>query len=399
MRFTLLILLILTPFLSACNSMFQGYRMETTQRLASKNQMYKRVVTGGMFTLTTYERIHNKGGVATVYIEGDGQGFFMDHDAGFNPTPVNPIGMQLAAIDPSKNVIYMGRPCQYTSEANTEFCPRRYWTTHRYAPEVIDTYQDALDQFRRLHDISAFHIVGYDGGAAIALLTAAKRNDVLTVRTVAGVLDHAAMTNLMDRPALNGSVNPVDVTGYLRDIPQHHFIGGQDEITPPAVFFSYKQAMGLSPCLRYTLVEPATHIRGWYERWDRLLQKPVDCNAHVNAGTDLRPSGLGQGHSNTDMTDGREKGLGSHMSRKGRLDNEPPAVPPMDVRQNSRPSQPDVRGQMNDEDIIRWKTPDTGDRHQAQHGPNISRPPGYKPNAADMQNQMQGPRISRPPGY
>ena len=40
--------------------------------------------------------------------------------------------------------------------------------------------------------IKGIHLIGYSGGGAIAVLTASRREDVLSVRTIAANLDHSA---------------------------------------------------------------------------------------------------------------------------------------------------------------------------------------------------------------
>ncbi len=412
----LLALLIIFPLITACNSMLHGVRDQSAKRLAYKNHMYKRVIGGGFFNITAYERVNRRGKPATIYIEGDGQGFFMDHDTPFNPTPVNPIGMQLAAVDQSPNVIYLGRPCQYTSDANTERCPERYWTTHRYAPEVIEAYEDVLDQLRRLHSVPAFHVVGYDGGGAVAMLLAARRKDILTVRTVAGVLDHAVMRTHMERDALLGSMNPVNITQQLKNIPQHHFIGGQDDITPPSVFFSYKQAMGPSRCMRYTLVEPAEHIRGWYERWDRLLRYPVDCSApqvDPNLMPTLPPMNVAEktlgektlgGMGEKTLMRGNEKTFAAqppmNVTRDTEMMNEQynPQVFNAPMQQNQYPlSIQQQSAPMQQQSMPQAAPSQPVFAPMYTNGP-ISHGPGYQ-QPMTQQQPMAAPQVSHPPQY
>ena len=71
------------------------------------------------------------------------------------------------------------------------------------------------------------------------------------------------------------SLNAVDFANDLRNVPQHHFIGGQDETIKPAVLHSYLQAMGNTPCVRHTLIQEAEHARGWVEKWPDLLKYEV----------------------------------------------------------------------------------------------------------------------------
>ena len=86
----------------------------------------------------------------------------------------------------------------------------RYWTTHRFAPEVIRASDLALDRLKTLFGAQRLVLVGYSGGAAVALLVAARRHDMGQIITVAGNLDHQAWTHYHHVQALSGSLNPVD---------------------------------------------------------------------------------------------------------------------------------------------------------------------------------------------
>jgi len=71
---------------------------------------------------------------------------------------------------------------------------------------------------------------------------------------------------------LNNSLNAIDFVDDLRDVPQHHFIGGQDETIKPAVLNSYLQAIGNSACVKHTMIQEAEHARGWVDKWPNLLK-------------------------------------------------------------------------------------------------------------------------------
>jgi hypothetical protein len=99
----------------------------------------------------------------------------------------------------------------------------------------------------------------------------------LSLRTVAGNLDHKTHSAYHKVAQLTGSINPPDLAPRLRAVPQIHFIGGQDEIVPPAVLHSYVQALGPTNCLQYQLVQEAAHDKGWVEKWPGLLAEKPRC--------------------------------------------------------------------------------------------------------------------------
>lgn len=279
MRFNKITGLLSIAVLSGCiATTFPYMRAETAQRIAAPAWMIKRDINANAFSLRAYERIHNRGGVAHIYIEGDGSEYTSPSEWKNNPTPKNPIALHLASKDNAQNVIYIARPCQYTAMASsTSSCDEKYWKDSRYSHEVIDAYNEALDDIASRYNISAFHMIGYSGGAAVATLLAADRPDILTLRTVSGILDHKTQRSLLSLNTLTDSQNPVDDALDLIDTPQYHFIGGQDATVPPAVVHSYLQAMPPTNCVQTMLVQEAAYEDGWVEKWPELLKLPVRC--------------------------------------------------------------------------------------------------------------------------
>ena len=179
-------------------------RTETAQRIAAPAWMIKRDITANPFLLRAYERIHDRGGIAHIYIEGENSGAISD------ATPLNPVALHLASKDKADNVIYIARPCQYTGMVSpAEKCDSRYWEKSRFSQSVIDSYNKALDDIAMRYDIRAFDLIGYGGGGSIATLLAAGRSDVTSLRTVSGILDHEAYTQATQEEPLSDSLNPV----------------------------------------------------------------------------------------------------------------------------------------------------------------------------------------------
>lgn len=281
--------------LTACVAAdYPEMREDSAKRAAAPVFMMKRDIAANPFMLRAYERVYQKDAPATLYIEGDGLAYATPDMASGNPTPVDPVSLRLAARDGGKNAIWLGRPCQYNKGwQNGKECPAAYWTNKRFAPEVIESYMMALDNIKRYHDVTGFNIVGYDGGAAIATILAGKRDDILSLRTVAGNLDHRVMSQLHNVTFLDGSLNPIDFAAQVARIPQRHFIGKLDRVTPPAVFNSFVQNAGNASCMNVTLVDDADHERGWVEKWTVLKDMPLDCGNPVEpAPVQFDPSPL-----------------------------------------------------------------------------------------------------------
>lgn len=270
--------------LSACHEV-PTIRRDSAMRTALPVHMIPRVVPADPFTLQGYERVHQKFTTAVLYIEGDGPTYASPTTLNFTSTPVDPVGLRLAAQDGSKNVVYLARPCQYRNSKyqGKDECPKVFTTDAKFSEAVIHGYNAALDNIKAYHDVTGFEIVGYDGGAAIAAILAAQREDIVSLRTIAGNLDTKATADLHKVAVPNKSYNPADYANQLRDMPQRHFVGKLDKVTPPAVYASYSQKLGNTPCNAASLIDNADHEHGWTEQWSTLRNLPAACTQPVEA--------------------------------------------------------------------------------------------------------------------
>jgi hypothetical protein len=244
-----------------------GGRHDAAYRIAEHGNLQEINIATNPFLLRGYERIAMRGEAVTIYIEGDGLSWLSKSQPSRNPTPDNPIALKLAQQDHSTNVIYLARPCQYTGRTDGQACDQSYWMGSRYAPEVLSAYNDALNQIRSKTGASGFHLVGFSGGATVAALLAGQRDDILTLRSVAGNLDHRAHSEVHNVSYLRNSLNPPQYAEKLAEIPQVHFIGGHDKIVPKAVYDRYSAALPHQHCTRYHIAENADHNKGWSEFW------------------------------------------------------------------------------------------------------------------------------------
>ncbi len=229
------------------------------------------------FKLTSYQRITTKNPEFSIYIEGDGKAWLNKKRASLDPTPRNSVVLKLANLDPADNVIYLARPCQYTKTVDGSPCDQKYWTSHRFAPEVIEAMNSALDDIKQRHQITGFNLIGFSGGGNIAALLAAKRGDVMSIRTVAGNLNHELQSNIHSVSEMPQSLSAKDVAHHISYIPQMHFVGSEDQIVPRQLYDSYKKESGSSGCVQSYVVNGVEHIKGWESVWKSLLNKPVRC--------------------------------------------------------------------------------------------------------------------------
>jgi len=172
-------------------------------------------------------------------------------------------------------VAYLARPCQFTVPAANPRCGIAYWTDKRFAPEVIAATDAAID--RMVGSGTRINLVGYSGGGAVAVLVAARRRDVISIRTVAGNLDHDEVNRIHQVSPMPGSLNAIDVAPQLASIPQLHFSGADDDTVPPAIADRFRAAAG-GRCVKSLVVPGASHESGWPERWPGLLAMRPSCD-------------------------------------------------------------------------------------------------------------------------
>lgn len=255
-------------------------RPDTARLLAAPAFMEERIIPAAPFALTAYERVRRMGGDADVYIEGDGQAWLSPRVPSLDPTPANPVALHLATRDDGPNVIYLARPCQYSRMLDNPkaTCDMAWWTSKRLSAEVLDSLNAALGDIKTRYRIGKFNLIGYSGGGGAAVLLAAKRDDIASIRTVAGNLDHDTFTAYHNISPMSGSINPLKAADKITSIPQLHFIGEWDEVVPQSIVRNFLQAAGDGGCVHYEIVKEATHDKGWVNRWPDLLKEPVNCS-------------------------------------------------------------------------------------------------------------------------
>lgn len=243
---------------------------ERAGRIAAENGWRPVVWRGAMLPVCGYIKT-SPGPAATewiVYLEGDGHAWDDRHSPSTDPTPKVPLALQLAIQDPSPNVLYLGRPCQYECR-NDIRCHQRYWTSHRYAETVIDSMDAAIKGVigKKADKIG---LIGYSGGGAVAVLLADRRDDVDWLITIAGNLDHGAWTNYHGVSPLSGSLEPADAAEGVQHIPQVHYVGEEDDIVPKAVVRGFLDRMSDPERSHLIEIPSRGHRDGWREDWVKL---------------------------------------------------------------------------------------------------------------------------------
>jgi len=254
-------------------------RLTTADAIAQEAGFRRVRVRTAPFLLTTYSRIREPGKGLHIYIEGDGYAWVTRNRVSGDPTPRRPVALELAAEDPAPNVVYLARPCQYTPMEMDTTCEEIYWTDKRFSEEVIRSMDQAVDRFVKDAQSSGIDLIGYSGGGAVAVLVAARRRDVQSLRTVAGNLDPNGLNEYHEvSPLDDASLDPMQVAGKLNLIPQYHFTGTNDPVVPPFIAKNFLERSANVSCVHSMEVNGADHVNGWTEAWPRLLELPLNCS-------------------------------------------------------------------------------------------------------------------------
>ena len=265
-------LTVISMLTSCASTNLQSQRTKSAN-LAIKAGWIRTALDAGNFSLIGFTPANaNPSDVLTVYIEGDGLAWIDSSTPSFDPTPLNPVALRLALRDPNTAVAYLARPCQYTAENERKNCNSRYWTSHRFAPEVIEATNLAVDQLMAHQGAKLVRLIGYSGGGAVAALVAARRHDVDMLITVAGNLDPALWTKTQAISPMSESLNPADYWKELQDIPQQHYVGSHDTNIDASITTSYiSRFHDALPSM--TVMPSFTHDCCWEQVWPTLVNQ------------------------------------------------------------------------------------------------------------------------------
>lgn len=166
----------------------------------------------------------------TIFIEGDGRPWIDQIHVARDPTQSQLLMLELARLS-STDVLYLGRPCYHG--VKDEMCHYRFWTSHRYSPEVVASMVQLAGQRLEAGSYQKLILVGHSGGGALASLMACSFSVPTLLVTLSANLDTEAWARHHDWTPLQGSLNPATASLQCPWVTHHHFQGGEDENTPP----------------------------------------------------------------------------------------------------------------------------------------------------------------------
>ncbi len=238
---------------------------EHLQRQAEESGFSRQTLAGNGFQLEAFFKAGSGSSpVLHVYLEGDGSPWASFTRVSADPTPRNPLMLELMRLDRSPS-LYLGRPC-YNGHAQDPGCSPWLWTHGRYGPDVTAAMAAALAAFLREHPHAGLVFIGHSGGGALALLLARRFPATLAVLTLAGNTDIDRWADLHQYSRLRGSLNPADFAGG--EFPELHYLGEKDEVIPPALF---RPVLDKRRNARITTVPGFDHVCCWDSLWPKIL--------------------------------------------------------------------------------------------------------------------------------
>ncbi|MBP1145256.1 putative esterase [Pseudomonas sp. PvP027] len=207
-----------------------------------------------------------------VYLEGDGHAWATATQPSLDPSPRKLFVPRMAINDPTPSV-YLARPCQFIT---APACNPALWTDRRFSQDVVTSLSSALDQMKQRYGNNEFELIGYSGGATLALLLAGQRNDITRIQTIAGNLAPKQWTALKGLSPLTGSLDPLDYIQRLALIPQRHLSGTRDEMIPTELATLYSTQLGSGACSQLIVVSGPSHEAGWEEVWKLWRERDLE---------------------------------------------------------------------------------------------------------------------------
>lgn len=224
-------------------------------------------LVGEGFTHTVYRNSPSQDSSELhVYLGGDGTPWIDGKVVAWDPTPRNPVGLRLMALDDAPS-IYLGRPC-YHGHSGSPPCSPTLWTYERYSTAVIESMTSALQTIIAQGEYEKLILIGFSGGGGLAMFLAEKFPQTKQVVTLAGNLDIEAWVRLHDYDQLYGSLNPGAMQPLPEDIQQYHFAAAEDDNIPPWIIEAAVKNQNNSQIIR---VDGFTHGCCWEKIWQSVL--------------------------------------------------------------------------------------------------------------------------------
>ncbi|MBI5890663.1 MAG: alpha/beta hydrolase [Nitrosomonadales bacterium] len=253
--------LIMWALLTGCSTPSQRFEAKATGFGFSKE-----VLQGEGFRHVVYFKSGKVAETAAlhVYLDGDGTPWVRKGVAASDPSPRNPLMLDLMLLD-SAPAVYLGRPC-YSGLNSDRGCTSEVWTDRRYSETVVRSMSIVLEHLAV--DYDKIILIGHSGGGTLAMLLAEQQTKLDTIVTIAANLDTARWVALHKQRPLTGSLNPADRPPLPAHIRQMHFAGREDDNVPPAIILD---AIARQPGTMFRVIPGQDHSCCWREVWPEML--------------------------------------------------------------------------------------------------------------------------------
>ncbi|MBK5970450.1 alpha/beta fold hydrolase [Thiorhodovibrio litoralis] len=253
--------------LAACSSLATRYDI-----IAEGYGLTPGKITAKGFVLRTYRNAeaHSPEQSLNLYLDGDGRPWRSRTSISLNPTPRQPLMLELMALDPQPS-LYLGRPC-YFGQEKAPGCSPLLWTSARYSETVVATMAAALEQIFREEKIQKLNLIGYSGGGVIAWLIAERLPQVTRLVTIAANLDVRAWTEHHGYSPLAASLDPSERQPLSAEIEHWHIIGTRD-LQVPAKWLDDETQPAIQNA--HIMRINSDHRCCWKNYWTEILRRTV----------------------------------------------------------------------------------------------------------------------------
>lgn len=202
-----------------------------------------------------------------IYLDGDGTPWTSNRKIADDPTPRNPLILEMMAKDTAAAVL-LGRPCYY-EPAMSPLCNESLWTSHRYGAEVVASMNAAIQRWMSAKKITRVVLIGYSGGGVLAALLASHLKNTSAVITIAANLDIEAWSRHHGYSPPSASLNPVTDAHIPANIQQIHLAGLQDNNVPAEIIESFSRTQNNA---FYLPLPEYDHSCCWLDIWPDILR-------------------------------------------------------------------------------------------------------------------------------
>jgi hypothetical protein len=208
---------------------------------------------------------HLNSDILHVYLDGDGTPWEHNRWISDDPTSRNPIILELMRQDTAPAIL-IGRPC-YHGFSRSPLCNSKYWTSHRYSKEVVNSMVMALKQWLSQNAYHHIVLIGFSGGGTLAALMASELSGIKAVVTIAANLNIDAWTDYHHYMPLTESLNPAKLA-ISTQIKQFHLAGLEDKVVPASLIKSFADRQSNATFSAYPNFD---HHCCWVKVWPAIL--------------------------------------------------------------------------------------------------------------------------------